>query len=42
MRCHSVGCGTVSQTQSATQLTNAKARSGSHDAVIGVYDELAT
>jgi hypothetical protein len=38
MHCHSVGCGTVSQTQSATQQC-AKFYSHSHDVVIRVYDE---
>jgi hypothetical protein len=38
MRCRSVGSGTVSQTQSATQLTTQS--STAHDAVIRVYDEV--
>jgi hypothetical protein len=38
MRCHSVACGTVSETQSATQ-SDAKFYSRSHDAVVRVYDE---
>jgi hypothetical protein len=38
MRRHSVGCGTVRQTRSATQST-AKFFGCSHDAVIRVYDE---
>jgi hypothetical protein len=36
MRCHSVGCGTASRPQSATQ---SQFRSRSPDAVIRVYDE---
>jgi len=39
MRCHLAGCGTVSSTQSATQMGYAKFFSRSHDAVIRVYDE---
>jgi hypothetical protein len=38
MRFRSVVGGTASQTQSAMQLTYAKFRSRSHDAVIRVYD----
>jgi hypothetical protein len=36
---HSVGCGTVRQTRSATQST-AKFFGCSHDAVIRVYDDV--
>ena len=39
MRCHSVGCGTASQTQSPMQSAYAKFYSRSHDAVIRVYDD---
>jgi hypothetical protein len=39
MRCHLVGCGMASQTQSATQFGYAKFRGHSHGALIRVYDE---
>jgi len=38
MRCHSVACGTASQTQSATPSAT-QSFSPAHDAVIRVYDE---
>jgi hypothetical protein len=38
MSCHSVGCGTVSRTQSPTQSATRKFYSRSNDAVIRVYD----
>jgi hypothetical protein len=39
MRCHSVGCGTLGQTQPRMLLITPKHYSRSHDAVIRVYDE---
>jgi len=39
MRCHSIGCGVASRTQSASAIDYAKFRSRSHDALIRVYDE---
>jgi hypothetical protein len=39
MRCHSIGCGTVNQTQSAMLLATQSFFGRLHDAVIRVYDE---
>jgi hypothetical protein len=40
MRCHSVGCGTVSQTQPVMQ-SDAQSSTAVHWAVIPAYDEAA-
>jgi hypothetical protein len=39
MRCHSVACNTLRQTQITSAIEHAKFRSPSHDAVIRVYDD---
>jgi hypothetical protein len=39
MRCHLVGCGTVSQAPVSNAVDYTKFRSRSHNAVIRVYDE---
>jgi hypothetical protein len=39
MHCHSLACGTVNRTQSATQSGTLSIAAAPHDAVIRVYDE---